>query len=53
MENLISKKLKHKETIVRSRINADKELWDSIPILKQESRTSGKCQLETKNFLDQ
>lgn len=26
---------------VRSRINADKELWDEMTILKQDARTSG------------
>jgi hypothetical protein len=53
----ILKKLKPAEVSVRSRINADKELWDSIPILKQDSRTSGKSPKSTrtkkKKILDQ
>lgn len=34
-------KLVKKTTTVRSRINANKELWDAMSVLTEDARTSG------------
>ncbi|CEP09171.1 hypothetical protein [Parasitella parasitica] len=47
MKNM-SKKQKH--AFARTRINADKELWDKMPILKQDCRTAGVIPRLEPNF---
>ncbi|KAI8639815.1 peptidase family C78-domain-containing protein [Parasitella parasitica] len=41
---------KQKNALVRSRINADKEFWDKMPILKQDCRTAGVIPRLEPNF---
>lgn len=39
-------KKQKQSTFVRSRINADKELWEKVSILKQDCRTAGKFYIQ-------
>ncbi|KAI7901034.1 peptidase family C78-domain-containing protein [Cokeromyces recurvatus] len=50
LNNDLKKQKPHKPSIVRSRINADKEIWDKVTILNEDCRTSGIISRLEPNF---